>query len=77
MNFKSISLTALMLKYRPITNKYIHNAVSMQPVANVLDFVDAVITITIQYPHIDVIMCWCTLRVCVCMHACMHVSVHV
>ena len=44
----------------------------MQMVANVLDCVVAVITITIQYPHIDVIMCWCTLHVRACMQACMH-----
>ena len=43
----------------------------MQMVANILDFVVAVITITIQYPHIDVIMCWCTLRMYACMQACM------
>ena len=42
--------------------------------ANILDFVIAVIAITIQYPHINVIMCWYTLRVFVhaCMHACEH-----
>ena len=52
----------------------------MQPAANVLDFVVAFITISIQYPHIDVIMSWYTLcvRACVvtcvraCMRACMH-----
>ena len=33
--------------------------------ANVLDFDVAVITITIQYLHIDGIMCWCTLCMCV------------
>ena len=44
----------------------------MQTVANVLDFVVAVITITIQYTYVDFIMCWwCTLCV-VCVRACMH-----
>ena len=40
----------------------------MLMVANILDFVVAVITVTIQYPHIDVIMCWYTL--CMFLHAC-------
>ena len=42
-------------------------------VANVLDFVVAVFTITVSYPHIDIIMCWCR-RACVraCVHACVH-----
>ena len=70
MNFKNISGTALMLKYRPISS---HNVLLDQTVANVLDFIVAVITITIKYPHIDVIVCWCTLcaRVHPCVRACM------
>ena len=44
----------------------------MQTVANLQDVFAPVITITIQYRHIEVIMCWCTLCVCVrvCVHAC-------
>ena len=37
--------------------------------ANVLDFVVAAITFTIQCPDTDVFMCW--FIVCVCVHACM------
>ena len=66
MNLKNISCTALMLKYRPISS---HNALLEQTVASILDFVDAAIAITIKYPHIDVIMCWCTLCVRACVRA--------
>ena len=45
MNFKNISCTALMLKYRPISS---HNALLEQTVASILDFVDAAIAITIK-----------------------------
>ena len=74
MNFKNISCTALILKYRPISS---HNALLEQTVASILDFVVAAIAITIKYPHIDVVMYWCTLCVRVCMHACVRVCVHV
>ena len=39
--------------------------------ANVLDFVVAAITFTIQCPDTDVFMCWFIVCVCVCVHACM------
>ena len=42
----------------------------MQTVANVLDFVVAVITITIQYPHIDVLVYCVRVRACAYMRAC-------
>ena len=55
-----------MLKYRPISS---HNALLEQTVASILDFVVAAIAIIIKYPHIDVIMCWCTLCVRACVRA--------
>ena len=77
MNVKNISGTALMLKYRPINTVIIE-----QTVANNLDVVVAVITITIQYPQIDVMVCWPVCYVCVrvcvrdvraCVCVCMYV----
>ena len=58
-----------MLKYRPITAHSL-NALLQHTIANVLDCVVAVITITFQYPYIDANMCWCTLGVRACVYAC-------
>ena len=43
--------------YGNMANKYSYNALLEQTVANILDVVAAVITITIQYPYVDAIMC--------------------